>query len=132
MDHHADHIFFEPHDLRGLGVENRLDDLDLEEVVSRPQRSALLGAPLDGPGTDELGVGLGQAPVGFRVLDVACCRQVTAPQIADAVGHELPQFLRRKTVLPAAADSGWNALEQRVHQRPELRLDLLIDRCKSV
>jgi len=34
VDHDADHVLFEAHDSGGFGVEDGIDELDFEEVVT--------------------------------------------------------------------------------------------------
>ena len=42
VDHDADHVLLQAHDLGGLLVEDVIDDLHFEEVVARAERAALL------------------------------------------------------------------------------------------
>src|SRR5262249_11372019 len=124
VDHHADHVLFQPQHRRGFLVEDLIDDLHFEEVVARAERAALLGAAGQGEVADVVGHGTVEAALGLGVLDIAARRQAAADQVARALGHELPQLLLVELVAARAAGAGGDVAEEIIYQRADLRFDL--------
>ena len=126
MDHDADLALVQPHRLRRFLVEDLVDDLDLHEVIARAQRAALVGAATERMVADEVGPRAVEEAVRFGVFDIAVRRQPPPLQPAHAGAHQLPQFFGAEPVLSAAADAGRHVAEEFLHERLELRLDVVV------
>ena len=82
MNHHADHILFEAHDLGRILIKDMIDDLNFKEVVTGTERPALFRAAVDGVIADLRRVRPVKASKSFRVVDVALRSQTATHQVA--------------------------------------------------
>ena len=85
MDHHANLVFFQAKHLSRRFVEDVIDDLHFEEMVSRAERAALVGASELGTIADSVWIGAVEAAVGLREVDVALRRQAAFLQVGRAL-----------------------------------------------
>lgn len=71
VDHDAHLAVAQPELLRRGGVVDLLDRLDLQEVVARAEATHLVQAPVDGPGADLIGIGVGDGALILAAQQVA-------------------------------------------------------------
>ncbi len=126
VDHHRHPAGDQPEGRGRRRIVHLGDELDLGEVVPRPQGAELPGAALEGPRRDRLRVRPGERAA---LLDR---RQVAARAEAplDGPGRAALQHRRQLAaaqaqVVPARPDAGGDAGEQPVHQPRQERLDRL-------
>ena len=115
----------EAHRRRGRLVEHLIDDVNLDEVVARAQRTQLVARPLIGPGADLVWVGAVDAAVLFGALQVHLGGVAALQRPARALAHHFGHLLVVQLELAAAADTvGAVALQLR-RQLVEVGSDLL-------
>ena len=125
MDHHAYAVLGQAHRACGRVVVQFVDHLHFEKVVAGAERPALVAAASEGPLAHIVGLSPGQAAAGLGVLDVASGGPTAAGQVGRALGHQAAKFFGAKQVGPAFAHAGGNAAEERLHQLPEARPDVV-------
>ena len=96
----------------GRRVEDLLDDLDLEEVVSRPERPELVLPPLQRPVAHRLRIGARHHPAVLRRLQVGRRAVALPDRPGRPLGEDLPLFLCGEPKRPPGADAGGDVLEE--------------------
>jgi hypothetical protein len=131
VDHHADHVLGQAHRFCGFCVDHRFDDLNFQEVVSRPERSALAAASLDGAVADVVRFGSGQAAASFGEFNVVVRREASVFEERDAFAHQLAKFGFRESVFALSTGSRRNFAKQTVDQPLHVRLDVLVKQVRT-
>ena len=125
MDQHGDLPLAQAHDARRVLVEDPVDDLDLEEVVARAERAALVVAPGDGLVTDPVGVGAVEPAVRLGEPQVALRPPALLDDVGRALLHQPLQLRLVEQVLAALADAGWDVAEELIDEWPDPGLGVL-------
>ncbi len=122
VDHHAHGPRVEPHPRRRGGVEQAVDDLDLEEVVPGAEAAELPEAAVERPLADRRPVGTLHHPVGLAPLQVAG-DPVTLLHREPGAALEDPaqRPAVRQPPHPVGAHASRDGLVQPVHHRAEPR-----------
>lgn len=122
VDHHAHRAHVEPHQPRGVRIEDPLDGLDLEEVVSRPEAAELTEAPLHGTVAHRVRVGAVQHATVLTPLEVAGDAVPLLHREAGAAREHLPQHgtVREFPHAPGLHAARYDATEP-VHQHTQAR-----------
>src|SRR5262249_40453648 len=116
MDHDADHVLLEPIDPGYVGVKDMIDDLDLEEVISGAQGTALFRAASEGVVADAIRLRLRDASLGLGVYNVRRVAEVSAQQEARALAHQPAQLALVELVSARAANSGRHVAEKLLNE----------------
>jgi len=112
VDHHTDFPDSQSHRLGGLGVEDFLDGLDFDEVISRSERSALIAPAAVGDRRDGVRVRPRQCPAGFSGGKVVLVGKINLSQVFRPAQTYFPQFLIGEFEFPTDADAARDVAEQ--------------------
>src|SRR4051812_21724731 len=108
MDHHTHHVLFKTHCSCGLLVDDRLDHLNLEKMVARPECAALVVAPFQGAWAYQVRLSIIKPSASFGMFEVALDRRSAPQQIPGAFAHRAAQLFRAEAILAAAPRAGGN------------------------
>ena len=111
----------QPHDRRRVLVEDPVDDLDLEEVVARAERTALVVTAGDRAVADPVGVGAVEPAAGLGELEVARRPPALLDDVGRSLLHQLLQLGLVEQVAAGLADAGRDVAEELVDERPDPR-----------
>ncbi len=117
MNQHGDLAFVQAHHLGRGRVVNPVDDLDLEEMVARAERAALVVTPRDRAVADPPRIGPVQAAARLGDHQVVLGPVALLDHVRRPFGHQPGQLRLVEQVAPALAHAGRNIAKELIDER---------------
>jgi len=125
VDQNHDAVFHEIVLGCGFLIENLIDILDLEEMISRPERPKLRFPTLFGAGADGIRIGTGNAASFFRAIEIGFGSHAMFNGPLGTFLKNLVEIVVGNIQPARLAGSRRNVAKELMHQIAKLDLDLL-------
>ena len=124
MNQYRDLPLAQAHHCGGRVIDHPIDHLDLEEMVPRAERPALVGPADDGAIAHAPRISARQPALGLGEGEVAIGPESLLDHVRHTLLHQLDQLGLVENEPPALAHAGGDIAEELVHQGPDLVLDV--------